>query len=161
VYLRTLALLGSIGGLFLLLAILAWVGCTIKVWRIGQRVPALRAESDFVVSSTAFLLIVSIGEGFLLGVFTLFVAFTYSVFGAAAFVLDEGNARLEWDEASDASDGDRDDQEWPPSDGDENHDAWADSADSPQTADSTAATVPAGPSNTHGRGPVLSPAPDA
>ena len=126
VYLRTLALMGSIGGLFLLIAILAWVGCTIKVWRIGQRVPALRAESDFVVSSTAFLLIVSIGEGFLLGVFTLFVAFTYLVFGAAAFVLDEGNARLEWDGASESEEMDGEDSRWASPEMAENLDEWAD-----------------------------------
>jgi hypothetical protein len=106
-YLRTLALMGGIGGALLLGLLLSWLGFTTRVWRMGRSIPALASLSDVVIAGTAFFMVANIGEGLMLGVLTVFIPFIYAIFATGAFVLDAGARHIAW----------RDEQGW-----DEEHD---------------------------------------
>lgn len=93
-YLRTLALMGSIGGLALLAVVVAWITCTIRVWRMGRAVPSLALHADFFIAATAFLLLANAAEGFMMGVLTFFIPFIYAIFAMGAYVLDVGQREL-------------------------------------------------------------------
>ena len=117
-YLRTLALMGILGGAVLAALMYSWVLYAVRIWRMGRAVPSLAPHADFVVAGTAFFVVVNISEGLMMGVLTLFVPFIYAIFSSGAFVLDMGQQELDWREeqgidgdayAGDASDYDGDD----------------------------------------------------
>jgi hypothetical protein len=99
-YLRTLALMGSIGGLLLLAVMFSWCRTAFAVWRLGRIVPAIEAEADFVVASTAFFVVANVGEGLMMGVLTIFIPLIYATFAMAAYVLDVGPAQAAFETES-------------------------------------------------------------
>jgi hypothetical protein len=99
-YLRTLALMGSIGGLLLLAVMFSWCRTAFAVWRLSRTVPAIEAEADFVVASTAFFVVANVGEGLMMGVLTIFIPLIYATFAMAAYVLDVGPAQAAFETES-------------------------------------------------------------
>lgn len=93
-YLRTLALMGVIGGSLLLAVMWSWIAMAIRVWRMARAVPSLEPEADFVLASTAYFAVASIGEGLMMGVLTIFVPFIYATFAIGSYVLDAGEQEL-------------------------------------------------------------------
>lgn len=87
-YLRSLALMGLVGGTLVLALIVTMLWCAFRVWVAGRRFPSLASHADMVVSSTAFMVIVNAAEGLMMGILTIFVVFLYAMFATSAFVLD-------------------------------------------------------------------------
>jgi hypothetical protein len=127
-YLRTLALMGGIGGALLLGVLLTWFGFSIRVWRMGRSIPSLGSLSDFVIAGTAFFFVANIGEGLMLGVLTVFIPFIYGIFATGAFVLDAGAREIVW----------REEHGW-----DDEHDETSEDDWSPDTEQTTAHPVDA------------------
>lgn len=90
-YLRSLALLGAMGGMFVFLLVASMAWTAVRVWRASLRYPALTPHADIVISATAFMIVVNAAEGLMMGVLTLFVVFLYFTFAMAAYVLDPAN----------------------------------------------------------------------
>lgn len=87
-YLRSLALMGIVGGGLVLMVVMAMAWTAFRAWRAARRCPWLAPQADVVVSSTAYMIIVNAAEGLMMGVLTIFVVFLYAMFATSAFVLD-------------------------------------------------------------------------
>ncbi|MEY3141546.1 MAG: hypothetical protein RLY21_39 [Planctomycetota bacterium] len=94
-YLRTLALMGSIGGIVLFTVMFSWVSSAVRVWRMGRAVPSLALHADFFIAATAFFVLANAAEGFMMGVLTFFIPFIYAIFAMGAYVLDAGEREIE------------------------------------------------------------------
>lgn len=91
-YLRTLAMLGVVGGLQLLLVVVLMIGTAWRAWQIGRYRSDLAPIADVVVASTAFTLVVNIFEGFMFGILTYFIIHMYATFAMAIYVADAGES---------------------------------------------------------------------
>jgi hypothetical protein len=100
-YIRALAMLGLVGGAFMLAIVISLLRTAWRCWRIGLGHPELAPHGDIVIASTAFLLFVNTFEGFMFGVLTFFTVFIYAVFALSAYVSDAGAANEQRPEVTD------------------------------------------------------------
>jgi O-antigen ligase len=105
-YLRSLALMGIVGGAFVFMVVASMTWSAFRAWRASRRCPWLAPQADVVVSSTAYMVIVNAAEGLMLGVLTIFVVFLYAIFATTAFILDAamqsdnpGSGSAQWDDS--------------------------------------------------------------
>ena len=99
-YIRALAMLGLVGGAFMLAIVISMLRTAWRCWRIGLGHPEIAPHGDLVIASTAFLLFVKAFEGFMFGVLTFFVVFIYSVFALSASAVDASAANEQSPEVS-------------------------------------------------------------
>jgi hypothetical protein len=94
-YLRALTTMGIVGGGLLLVVVAAMLLGAYRAWRIGRARPDLSPLADLIIASTAFTLVSNAFEGFMFGLLTFFVVFTYALFAMTAYVIDAGGQDLD------------------------------------------------------------------
>lgn len=86
--LRTLASMGVLGGLAILVPIVSILASLPRALWIGRVRPELRALSDFYLGSMACMLTAFVFEGYLFGVLTFFVMFIHMMLAVGHFLDD-------------------------------------------------------------------------
>lgn len=106
-YLRTLALMGVVGGVLLAGALAGMAYEMIRAIRAQKANPEIASLCNLVIAGFGIVFVVSIGEGFILGIFTLPVLYIYLLYAASAFIaeypelpqeLQAGSMELEGDD---------------------------------------------------------------
>lgn len=87
-YLRTLALMGLVGGVLLAGVLAGMAFEMIRALRAQKLHAELSSLCNLVIAGFGIVFVVSIGEGFILGIFTLPVLFIYILYAASAFIAE-------------------------------------------------------------------------
>ena len=93
-YLRTLALMGTIGGLLLAGVLAGMAFEIIRAFRAQLQHAELAPICNLVIAGFGTVFVVSIGEGFILGIFTLPVLYIYLLYAASAFIAEYDDLKI-------------------------------------------------------------------
>jgi hypothetical protein len=93
-YLRTLALMGTVGGVLLAGVLAGMAFEIIRAFRAQLQHAELAPICNLVIAGFGTVFVVSIGEGFILGIFTLPVLYIYLLYAASAFIAEYDDLKI-------------------------------------------------------------------
>jgi O-antigen ligase len=93
-YLRTLALMGTVGGVLLAGVLAGMAFEIIRAFRAQLQYAELAPICNLVIAGFGTVFVVSIGEGFILGIFTLPVLYIYLLYAASAFIAEYEDLKI-------------------------------------------------------------------